>query len=279
MTRVITLLVEDDKQDPELRVALFFSIERLPNADLKRLRALCTRLLNDRSSHLWLRLSAARTLGTKRVATNATRALLEKTLFAEGDDHAVQGVCLAALVPTAPLDHLRDLLLSDRLREHKAYMVRVRVCCGLATFGVRTRDTLEYLCRQIGDVDPRDTGTWLPREAILSFWALTGRAPGIAAEHEALFSHVPDSPPSEVDLRDQLAVWMFVGQGVSKSMREAVKDVTCKNIESVRAAQVKGEGIPWVRNDEGTRAAAEAARKQLDAIEAEWRAQDSRGGR
>ena len=55
-------------------------------------------------------------------------------------------------------------------------------------------------------------------------------------------------------------------------MLDAVQDLTCKNMKSVRAAQEKGEKIEWIRNDEGLKAAAEIARGMLDEIEAEWRA-------
>jgi hypothetical protein len=271
VTRVVTLLAEDKNQDPKLRAMLLAGFGRLPVADINRLRRLCTKTLNDRSAHLWLRQSAAITLETKRVATDATRALLEKTVFAAGEVHLVQSTCLRALAKTAAPDHLRELLLNDDLRGHDSYMVRAAVCGGLATFGVRTRATLLYLCTQMSDVDPEDKEYWLPNKAILSFWALTGRAPGIAPKHEPLFSNVPASSRSEVDLGAAMS-W-FVPDGVSTPMLDAVQEVTCKNIERVRAAREKGEEIPWIRNDECLKAAVEFARKELDAIEAEWETQ------
>jgi len=257
----------DTRQADRVRGDAILVLGDLPDSPAERVRALVLPILKGTDGSTSIRAMAASSLSKDRIADDASRAILEEVLLRGEENRIVQRTCLRTLAKTAKLSKIRSLLLRPELYENPYYGIRVDVCSGLASLGVRSRKALEILCTLMTEDDYNDSRFLVPQEAWLSFWTLTGRHHGITDSRG--FAKTPGTYSDEKLVRTNLWNISFTRIGVDVKMVTKVQQLTCANFAAAAVRQ-HGSKVPWVRNTKGLDAAAKAFRADFDAIVKEW---------
>ena len=258
-------IAQDERQHSMLRGKAFNVVVRMDDAPIEKLQTLMLTILKNPESNNLLRNKAASVLGRTKFGSADVWGVLEEVLLSKGGDGVVQRTCLYALGNTAPLDRIKNLLLDRRVYNHPYFGIRVDVATGLAALHVQEKIALEILCRYMEDDDKDDLDILVPQEGILSFWALTGMARGVAEQR--LFQRLPKPIMGDKAVRDYLWRPAYFRPGVSKQMVEAVQRLTTKNLDEVNNSGKRGMARPKkIRRYKDLKAVARTSRERIDQL-------------
>jgi hypothetical protein len=272
---IVFAVATDPRLHERLRARAVQVFKSLPKLPAGKAGEFLAGVVPDATQGDLIRISAAVAFFEPRFATDAVCDMLEEVLLRPKDNHVLQRTCLRALSRVADLERVKRLLLGDTLREHPYYAIRVDVAAGLASLRVRERRALEILCSLMEDEDPADKQFLVPQEAWLSFWVLTGRTHGIESGSEFAAARAGVLGDDPVD-RERIWDVAFLRRGVSHRLVHEVQRVTCSNHDAVTAAAARRESVDRVRNTEALREAAARSRRDIEVIEAEWRAESAK---
>ncbi|MFQ5843427.1 MAG: hypothetical protein ACE5JG_00390 [Planctomycetota bacterium] len=268
LSKIAWTVATDERQSDFVRGEAFLALSELADSSAQRVRALVLPIVKDVKATRALRMFAALVFRKKRFANDDARAVLEQVLLRPVDDEIVQRTCLRSLAVTAELARVRKLLLRRELYDHPYYAIRIDVCSGLAALNVRDRRALEILCSLMTDEDAADKRLQVPQEAWLSFWTLTGRTHGV--DGMRVFAWRPEPLANEKEMREHLWDSETLRKGVDALMVATVQRFISRNYDEFAAGPHRGR-IPLIRNAGALRAASDTSRRDIDAIEAEWR--------